>query len=342
MTWRAILDGHSPILPAPATRRLLAKGTLLVEIALPERPETCVTLVDYARHDSWDRALRLDLEPGGRISLVERQGPSEVRATLDLDLPEGEVCLRVLYSWDAPARRGRLAAELPASGGWASIAVPDPHPIPEDDLAAMARHLPGRRRTLIAWADSIEPFGPVPGLAAGTPIETAAGMRGIERLQPGDLVRTTENGFQPVRHVISREVPAAGHHAPILLAAPALGLAADIIVAPHHRMLIGGADAEYLFEADAVLVEARHLIPIAAVPIGRPAPTVRYHQIVLDRHECLSIAGAWGESFLMEHTARLDGTMLGPLSGAPLHHTRCANPLLRPYEAVVLVSALVA
>lgn len=344
MSWRAILECRHWIARPPETGRLLARGTLVLEFVLPQRPGATLTLVDYSRDAGWARALSLVLSPEGELRMTERQGPATVRAALTLPLPEGESCVRVHYAWDAPARRGRLSLELACAGRWASVPVADPHPIPEEDLAALGTLPGGVMPVLAAWSDDLEPVGPLPGLAAGTPIETASGLRPVELIGRGDLVRTSDTGFQPVRHVISREVPAAGRHAPILLAAPALGLAADILVAPHQRMLIGGADAEYLFGADAVLVEARHLAPIAAMPASRSAATVRYHQLILDRHECISIAGSWGETQFVDaaagRPAARAGTVLEPLEGPLPAHSRCANPMLRPYEAVVLVSAI--
>lgn len=347
MSWRAISEGRRWVL-APADDALLAEGTLLVEVEIPERPAEPVTLVDYRRREGWTRRLRIALDPPGRLTLVERQGPSEIRAELELPLPVGEVTLRVFYGWDAPTRRAVFGAELPETGHWARVEVADPHPIPEDDLARLAelpppRPRPAPRPALVAWSGAVEPVGPMPGLTDGTPVETAAGFVAVEKLRRGDLVRTSENGFQPVLGTLARTTPAAGHYAPVLLASPALGLAGDVVVSPDHRMLIGGADAEYLFNADAVLVAARHLLPIAAVPLGRPAPVVRYHQVILERHECISVAGAWGESQFLplgpDGPGVRSGTVLEGLGELP-RHERAANPMLQPFEAVVLVSAI--
>lgn len=350
--WRGASDRHGWVMRPADVAQLLTAGTLLVEATVPPFPETPICLLDYVRTDGWPRAVSLLLEPSGRLHLSVRQGPATVEAELQVPLAETEMCLRVFYCWDAPARQGWLGIELPCLGLWRRVPVAAPHPVPEEDLALLScpgdparagRVSPGH--SLLAWSDRIEPIGPMPGLAAGTPVETAAGMRRIEDIAPGDLVRTSASGFQPVRHAVRRTVPAGGMFAPVLLAAPGLGLGADVLVSPMHRMLIDGGDAEYLFGADAVLVEARHLLPLAAAPLADAPATVRYHQLILDRHQCLSIAGAWGESLYLGALARRPrmraGTVLAPFRDAelPLHAHR-ANPMLEAYEAVVLVDAI--
>ncbi len=349
MTWRGVFDGRAWLMAPRALNALLPMGTLVLETQLGVSSAAPVTLIDHVRRDGWDRALSLTLGPGGRVTLTDRQGPSHVRAHLDAPLTEDDLCLRIYYGWNAPARRGALAIELPDTGRWLRVPVHAPHPLPEDDLAMLAQSVGPRvldgGTGFLAWSDAVEPVGPMPGLGEGTPIETASGPKQVQSLVPGDLVRTAADGFLPVRHVLTREVPAAARLAPVLLAAPALGLAADVLVAPGHRMRIEGADAEYLFNEDAVLVEARHLVPIAAVPLGHRRATQRYHQVVLDRHACVSIAGAWGESqFLGNPGAQLAqriGTVLAPLSPRDLpRHDTLATPLLRSYEAAVLVAAI--
>jgi hypothetical protein len=344
MSWQAILDARRWLLqPGPPGQGVLARGTLLVEAHLPAFPDMPVPLLSYRRSSGWDRALTLAFEPPGRLVFESVQGPTRTRAVLDCPLPEAETAIRVLYAWDAPRRCARLALELPERSHWTKTPVRDPHPLPLDDLARLAEAAGARR--LVAWSDGIEPIGPMPGLAAGTPVETAAGLRAVEEIRPGDLVRTTEHGFQPVRQTFTRRTPAAGHFAPILLAAPAFGLLGDALVSPDHRMLIAGADAEYLFGTDAVLVEARHLAPLASVRLGHRHAVIDYFQLVLDRHACLSIAGAWGESQflgdLRDRPGALAGTALAHVSPAQLpRHEQAANPMLQPYEAVVLVSAI--
>jgi len=80
--------------------------------------------------------------------------------------------------------------------------------------------------------------------AAGTMIETAEGEVAIESLQVGDLVRTADHDYQPIRWIGSSKVAAMGSVAPILIKAGALGNTRDLRVSPQHRMLgVAGRNA---------------------------------------------------------------------------------------------------
>jgi hypothetical protein len=348
MSWRTISERPGARLQggAPAPDTLATTGTLLVEARVPAFPDTPQVLLDYRHTDGWVRTLSLVLHPDGRLVLSGSQGSAETSATARFPVSDCARTLRVLYTWDAPRRRGFLALELPGQEIWTRVPVAAPHAMPVADLERIAAdEAASPAATLVAWADTVEPFGPMPGLGAGTPIHTAAGWKPIEEIQPGDLVQTSDRGFQPIRQVLRRETPAAGHFKPLMLTAPSFGLLGDVLVSPEQRMLIEGADAEYLFGVDAVLVETRHLAPLAGIWMDRHLKTVTYHQVIFEHHSCMSIAGAWGESQFLpavpDGPRRLRGTALeghGP-STLPAH-TEAANPMLQPFEAVVLVSAI--
>jgi len=78
-------------------------------------------------------------------------------------------------------------------------------------------------------------------------------------LQPGDRVMTRDQGAVPLVSVTRLTVPGRGMLAPIRLRAPYYGRRADILVSPDQTVWIGGAEAEYLFGEEEVLVRARHL-----------------------------------------------------------------------------------
>ena len=63
--------------------------------------------------------------------------------------------------------------------------------------------------------------------------------------------------------------------------------------------MIDGADAEYLFGTDAVLVEARHLAGMALPSMKSEAGTVSYTQLILDNHECVRASGIWVENMYL-------------------------------------------
>jgi hypothetical protein len=138
--------------------------------------------------------------------------------------------------------------------------------------------------------------------AEGTPVETAAGDVPVERLAVGDLVRTLDHGFRPVRWIGSVRVDlGSGPHAarPVRIAAGALGPglpARDIVVSPAHRILVCGGLCEMLTGAPEALVPARHLVGLAGVALADELRAVVYWHFAFDAHEIVFTAGLRSES----------------------------------------------
>jgi hypothetical protein len=132
--------------------------------------------------------------------------------------------------------------------------------------------------------------------ARGTMIDTAEGERAIEDLQVGDLVRTADHDYQPIRWIGSSKVAATGALAPILIKAGALGNTRDLKVSPQHRMLLGGWQAEMLFGDDEVLVAAKHLVNDKTI-LRVEGGEVEYFHMLFDTHEIVFASGAPSESF---------------------------------------------
>lgn len=355
MSWIGISDGRCPVLlpqyPLGATAPLLPTGTIIAEVHFNAEKGDRQTVVELDRTAQWRRKFRVSLGEAGDAFIEHRQGGSITIAALKFPKPDREATLRFTISWHAPNRVGLLTMENLESGEQARSVINDPHPWSLDDIAALLNRDNGcwvdPSVTLLAFSDAVEPVGLTAGFAAGTGIDTPNGLCAVEKLRAGDLVETAEYGLQPVRAIVTHRVPAFGRFAPIHLRAPFFGLEQDLTVAPDHRLLISGVDAEYLFGSDSVLVEARHLAKMAAYPRGRGADTICYVQVLLDMHACLSIAGAWGESLylddLAEHPARHATSPLAKISATELpRHARIASPELRSYEAMVLMSAMCA
>jgi Ca2+-binding RTX toxin-like protein len=131
---------------------------------------------------------------------------------------------------------------------------------------------------------------------SGTMIDTAEGERAIETLQVGDLVRTADHDYQPIRWIGSSSVAAKGHVAPILIKAGALGNTRDLKVSPQHRMVLGGWQAEMLFGDDEVLVAAKHLVNDSTILRVTGGEVVYFHML-FDTHEIVFAEGAPSESF---------------------------------------------
>ena len=354
MSWLAISDGrHARRLPpARHPELLVATGSLVVEALFNATERQPQTLVVMDRLDGWRRTFEITVTARGEILLEYWQGPTVTRGLLRMGAVEPDATLRLTYAWDAPGRDGMLTGENLDSGVVVQAAVDDPQPLPLDDIAALAEAAVEECAldptvSLLAVSDRIEPIGLPLGYLEGTMVLTATGYRAIEDIVPGDLVETAGSGLRPVRQMLRRKVPAFGQYAPVTLRRPFFGLRRDLSVAQSHRILISGADTEYLFGEDSVLAEARHLARMAAAPRDRALLTVEYHHLLLDEHDCISVDGAWSETLFLdniaEHPSLLKTSALAsvPPADLPVHRETALLPL-KTYEAMVLVSALCA
>lgn len=138
----------------------------------------------------------------------------------------------------------------------------------------------------------------------GSLIETEKGPIAVENLSAGDLVRTRDHGYQPVRWVGSRKLtrhdlaktPALR---PVRISAGALGSgvpAQDLIVSPQHRVLICSGIAQNMFGGKEVLVAARQLLEVDGIDVAEDVENVEYFHILFDRHQIVYSNGAPTES----------------------------------------------
>ncbi|WP_428544758.1 Hint domain-containing protein [Profundibacter sp.] len=130
----------------------------------------------------------------------------------------------------------------------------------------------------------------------GTKIETADGPVAVEDLKTGDMVRTVDNGLQPLRWIGRRTVPAENAFAPILIRKGALGNTEDLRVSPQHRVLLSGWRAEINLGLPEVLAPAKSLINGETI-LRETGGEVEYFHIMFDRHELVYAAGIESESF---------------------------------------------
>ena len=145
----------------------------------------------------------------------------------------------------------------------------------------------------------------------GTRILTPEGARLIEDLRPGDLIQTKDNGAEEIlwrgsRRMTGARLYAMPHLRPIRFRAGALGQGRpedDLLVSPQHRMLVRGAAAAALFNADEVLVAAEDLVNDHSVMVDLIAREVTYIHLLLDRHNVIFANGLETESFHPSNTA---------------------------------------
>ena len=145
----------------------------------------------------------------------------------------------------------------------------------------------------------------------GTRLLTSEGSRRIEDLRPGDRVQTRDNGVQEILWTGHRRMSGARLHVmphlrPIRIRSAAFGMGQpdeDLIVSPHHRMLIRGRAADTLFGTSEVLVAAEDLLNDFSVMVDRQMREVTYVHILLESHQIVWANGIQTESFHPSNTS---------------------------------------
>ncbi len=234
--------------------------------------------------DSSQQVLAQDFEglSAGQVVLSSSQYPIANATTGEA----GTLYLLRLYSGTDPDNRGDLDGQ--------HYYAADIELNPGDSFALGPSYFIGQ----VPYAD-LHGFA-INCFAGGTRIETDRGPVPVEALCPGDLVRTLDHGFQPLRWIGSRTVAAKRAFAPVVICRGAMGNARDLIVSQCHRMLISGWRSEALFGTPEVLVTARALVNGDTTYL-RPGGTVTYHHLLFDTHQIVFAEGAPAESY---HPAR--------------------------------------
>ena len=146
---------------------------------------------------------------------------------------------------------------------------------------------------------------PVPCFTSGAMIETETGPRAIDTVVEGDRIATRDHGLQTVRLVarttLSPERLATHPELrPIRVAAGAFGPGLpnrDMLVSPHHRLLLAGWRAEAMFGAAEVLGHACAMRNDSSITTDPAQGGVTYIHLLFDRHEIVCVDGVWSESF---------------------------------------------
>lgn len=131
----------------------------------------------------------------------------------------------------------------------------------------------------------------------GTLIETERGPVPIEDLHPGDMVRTYDNGLQPLRWIGSTITQVTDATAPIRFAKGQFGATSDLWVSPNHRMLVTGQFAQLLFGEEEVLAKAKDLVNDQSIRPDLSLAKVEYFHLLFDQHEILYSHGVLSESY---------------------------------------------
>lgn len=134
--------------------------------------------------------------------------------------------------------------------------------------------------------------------AKGTMILTVRGEVPIERLSPGDMVITRDNGLQPLVWVASRklgmaDLTRAPKLRPICLAPDLIGAHAPLIVSPQHAVLFRTGDG------DEQLVRATHLARMRGgkARVMHGCRQICYFHLAFEVHQIIFANGTATKSF---------------------------------------------
>lgn len=323
---------------------LLARGTILFETRMmpDRRPHPLIGF-----NHSWpdQRSLSIQAIPGGGISLVQVDGEHIAHAAIQHAVSTRTIVLRITFSWDVPRNWARLTVERPETHEVSTTDVAYVSPMPlgalKDMILGRAEYSFDKDLIFAAISDAVEPVGPTPSLAGEAMIETPFGYKPAQSLKRGDTVVTRNGDVVPVLHRVDRTLPTRGSFEPVRLRAPYFGLLDDVLVSPQQRLVIDGSEVEYLFNQEAVLVPARHLINGFAARREPRRTTMHYTQLILPRHEAVRVAGTTAESLYIGRIRRkpsaLANTLLQDLDRSTLpDHVRPAFKELKWYDAIHL------
>ncbi len=190
---------------------------------------------------------------------------------------------------------------------------------------------------------------------AGTAmILTDRGEVRASELHAGDMVLTRDHGFQPIRWIGKRRVPAAmlGPNSkvrPVRIKAGALGPhnpQRDLLVSPQHRLVIASEIAQRMFGASEVLVAAKHLVGYPGIAIADDLDSVDYVHFAFDQHQLVFADGALSESLfagpqalaMMTPDQREELLTIFPEWADPLLQITAARPIPKGAQARTLVA----
>lgn len=353
MTWIALSapDPFARLHPPAALPQdgLMPRGGLVMEVDLGRDTGAEETLLLLRRQDEVVSHVSFHRAPGGQFVFAQRMGRERRQHLLAVPAPHSVGPARLTLSWDCASGRGLFALEMLQEGTLIRQVFADPLPWRRADISGLEHGGPGAHLgpaiRYIGLSDRPLPAGLPPSLAAGTPVRTTKGYVPVEALRPGDRIDTLSHGPLPLCRADGWELPARGLFRPVRLLAPFMGLKCDVLVAAEQRLVLGGADVEYMFGAENVLVEARALAGTVAAREEDGARTLRYHHVLLDHHAVLDVAGCAMESLYVGGiAARPDLLSTSFLAGLPPEalprHDKGDLPTLSDYEAASLLAAM--
>jgi hypothetical protein len=255
--WLALSDLDLP----EGDLTLIEQGSFICEISLPLGDAT--VLLEWHHDTGAMRSFSVFVDPKAGLVVLQRTDRVVRRHTLPGPLPFGLGTARITYGWNRRTGRWTLSFGRIGMGEECRSTGTGPLTLTPHDLALLCRRDGAMlRHASLLWfgitpGDSPPERAPWVGLR--TPIETARGPVPAASLRPGDLVLTADNGLQPVLRTTRLRLPGRGSFAPVILRAPYLGQGSDVLLSADQLILIDGAEVEYMFGTEEVLVPAQAL-----------------------------------------------------------------------------------
>ena len=252
--WLALSDLTIPDTP----ERVIQKGVFICEISLPITSST--VLLDWQSTGPEPRTFSIFVDQNAGVVLLHRQGSTIRRHRLPGPLPFGLGSARITYAWGQRSGKWVLTFGRIGMGEDCHAVGINPTCLSTSTLAAICQSDgAGLRHPSLLWfgvtqGASLPERAPWVGLR--TPIETVRGPVPAGRLVVGDMICTADNGLQPVLGLERLRLPSRGSFAPVILRAPFLGQGTDVLISADQQVVIAGAEVEYMFGVEEVLVAA--------------------------------------------------------------------------------------
>lgn len=324
-------------------------------------------LADLRVGAAWNwsgEAVRVD-GPTGILPLGDAQGEAEIRARA------AHSVRRLLRTTDSTETRARpYRADQPVFNNgftvtdgretWTVTVIDRPNG--GRPLLMFNGEIPPRERDLwivrrLTQTHQTEAKGDIMGgvicFTPGTLILTDHGQRPVETLGVGDRIQTKDCGYDEVLWIGTRRLSGARlfampHLAPVRLMENALerGIPdSGLLVSPDHRVVLRGAMARDLFNADEVLAAAKDLVNDRTILFERGLREVTYIHLLLSRHQIVFANGVETESFHPASTAMLTMSeddrnrlfeQMPNLAADPFSYGDHARRMLKQSEAALL------
>lgn len=240
---------------------LVHAGVFVMELALPLAG--AMVVLNHQSDQGWPSTFSVFHDLAAGLVILHRQGKTVARHVLPGPLPQGRGTGRLSFRFDAPARHWDMTFELLNSDPPAVIASSGRNPMPLQ--LADIQHLctAARGDGPVLWFGLTRGAAPPTSAAwigQRTPVETSLGPVAAANLQPGMMIMTADHGPLPLLARRNLTLPARGSFAPVLLRAPFFGQQQDLLVSADQLVAVTGAEAEYLFAEESVLMRAGDMV----------------------------------------------------------------------------------